>query len=261
MNEHTFVVCAYQESPYLEECIKTLREQSIRSNILIATSTPNDYIRNIAEKNNLPYYINTGEGGITLDWNFAYSCAESKYITIAHQDDVYEKEYLRIALKTMKKSKHPLIFFSDYYEIRDGRKITSNKLLKVKRLMLLPLRIKCLQKSKWVRRRILSMGSPICCPSVTFAVDNLPSVVFENHYRACEDWEAWEKISREKGEFLYAPKMLMGHRIHKDSETTAAIGDNKRSREEYEMFCKFWPKFVAGFIFKFYSKGQDSNQL
>ena len=261
MNEHTFVVCAYQESPYLEECIKTLREQSIRSNILIATSTPNDYIRNIAEKNNLPYYINTGEGGITQDWNFAYSCAESKYITIAHQDDVYEKEYLRIALKTMKKSKHPLIFFSDYYEIRDGRKITSNKLLKVKRLMLLPLRIKCLQKSKWVRRRILSMGSPICCPSVTFAVDNLPSVVFENHYRACEDWEAWEKISREKGEFIYAPKMLMGHRIHKDSETTAAIGDNKRSREEYEMFCKFWPKFVAGFIFKFYSKGQDSNQL
>ena len=261
MNEHTFVVCAYQESPYLEECIKTLREQSIRSNILIATSTPNDYIRNIAEKNNLPYYINTGEGGITQDWNFAYSCAESKYITIAHQDDVYEKEYLRIALKTMKKSKHPLIFFSDYYEIRDGRKITSNKLLKVKRLMLLPLRIKCLQKSKWVRRRILSMGSPICCPSVTFAVDNLPSVVFENHYRACEDWEAWEKISREKGEFLYAPKMLMGHRIHKDSETTAAIGDTKRSREEYEMFCKFWPKFVAGFIFKFYSKGQDSNQL
>ncbi len=261
MNEHTFVVCAYQESPYLEECIKTLKEQSIKSNILIATSTPNDYIRNIAKKNNIPYYINTGEGGITQDWNFAYSCAESKYITIAHQDDVYEKEYLKIALKTMKKSKHPLIFFSDYYEVRDRKKITSNKLLKVKRIMLLPLRIKCLQKSKWVRRRILSMGSPICCPSVTFAVDNLPPVVFENHYRACEDWEAWEKLSKKKGEFLYSPKMLMGHRIHEDSETTAAIGDNKRSREEYEMFCKFWPKSIARFIFKFYSKGQDSNQL
>ena len=53
----------------------------------------------------------------------------------------------------------------------------------------------------------------------------------------------------------------MGHRIHEESETTAAIGDNKRSREEYEMFCKFWPKFIAKFIFKFYSKGQNSNQL
>lgn len=69
------------------------------------------------------------------------------------------------------------------------------------------------------------------------------------------------KIVKEKGEFLYSTKLLMGHRIHEESETTAAIGDNKRSREEYEMFCKFWPKFIAKFIFKFYSKGQNSNQL
>lgn len=53
----------------------------------------------------------------------------------------------------------------------------------------------------------------------------------------------------------------MGHRIHEDSETTAAIGDNKRSKEEYEMFCKFWPDSIARLIFKFYSKGQNSNQL
>ena len=33
------------------------------------------------------------------------------------------------------------------------------------------------------------------------------------------------------------------------------------SKEEYEMFCKFWPKSIAGVIFKFYSKGQNSNQL
>ena len=93
MNEHTFAVCAYKESPYLEECIESLKGQSVRSNILIATSTPNEYIKNIAEKNNIPYFINEGEGGITQDWNFAYSSAESKYITIAHQDDIYEKDY------------------------------------------------------------------------------------------------------------------------------------------------------------------------
>ena len=55
MNEHTFAVCAYKESPYLEECIESLKGQSVRSNILIATSTPNEYIKNIAEKNNIPY--------------------------------------------------------------------------------------------------------------------------------------------------------------------------------------------------------------
>ncbi len=261
MGEHTFAVCAYKESPYLEECIKSLKKQTIKSNILIATSTPNDYIKGIADKYAIPYYINEGEAGITQDWNFAYSCANTKYITIAHQDDIYEKEYLKTALVAIQKAKHPLIFFSDYFEVRDGKKVTSNKLLKVKRIMLLPMRIKLFQSVRWVRRRILSMGSPICCPSVTFITENLPEVVFENHYRACEDWEAWEKLSKKKGEFLYSTKMLMGHRIHEESETTAAIGDNKRSKEEYEMFCKFWPDSIARLIFKFYSKGQNSNQL
>ncbi|MGN8886879.1 glycosyltransferase [Blautia sp. HCP28S3_G10] len=261
MTEHTFVVCAYKESQYLEECINSLRNQSIKSNILIATSTPNDYIKGIADKYAIPYYINEGEGGITQDWNFAYSCADSKYITIAHQDDIYDRTYLETALKYMKNAKHPLIFFSDYYEIRDGEKVANNKLLKVKRIMLLPLRIKIFRSSVWVRRRILSLGSPICCPSVSFAVRNLPKVVFENHYRACEDWEAWEKISRKKGQFLYSKEKLMGHRIHEESETTAAIGDNKRSREEFEMFCKFWPSGIAKIIEKFYGTGQNSNQL
>ena len=56
MKDHTFAVCAYQESPYLEECIKSLKKQTIKSNILIATSTPNDYIKGIADKYTIPYY-------------------------------------------------------------------------------------------------------------------------------------------------------------------------------------------------------------
>lgn len=265
MNKHTFVICAYKESPFLEECIRSLRWQTVKSNIIMVTSTPNDFIKNLAEKYSLPYFINKGQGGITQDWNFGYACAkskyDSKYITIAHQDDIYDNNYMEELQKAIVASRHPLIFFSDYYEIRDGKKVCSNKLLKVKRLMLLPLRIRFFQKFIWVRRRILSFGSPICCPSVTFVTDNLPKVIFENHYRACEDWEAWEKISKMKGDFLYSTRMLMGHRIHEESETTASIGDNKRTHEEFEMFCKFWPKWFAKIIVKPYSKGQQSNQL
>lgn len=258
---HTFVVCAYKESPYLEECILSLKAQTVKSNIIIVTSTPNDYIENMAKKYGLPYRINKGEGGITQDWNFGYAQADSKYVTIAHQDDVYKKEYLSEALAMMKKAKHPLIFFSDYCEIRDGKDIEKNKLLKIKRFMLLPLRIKVLQKSRWVRRRILSLGSPICCPSVAFAVENLPKVIFRNGFRACEDWEAWEMLSKLPGEFLYSSKILMGHRIHAESETSAIIGDNMRSSEEYTMFCKFWPKKIAKVLTKLYAGGQKSNQL
>ena len=39
--DHTFAVCAYGESPYLEECVRSLLDQNVKSRILIATSTPN----------------------------------------------------------------------------------------------------------------------------------------------------------------------------------------------------------------------------
>ena len=67
MKKHTFAICAYKESPYLEECIESLKRQTIPSDIIVVTSTPSEYIQNIAEKYKLPYYINKGEKGITQD--------------------------------------------------------------------------------------------------------------------------------------------------------------------------------------------------
>ena len=61
---HTFVICAYKESKYLEECIESLEKQIVKSNIMMCTSTPNDYIKNMAQKYNIPLYINEGESGI-----------------------------------------------------------------------------------------------------------------------------------------------------------------------------------------------------
>ena len=34
---HTFAICAYKESQYLEECIKSLQNQTVKSNIIMAT--------------------------------------------------------------------------------------------------------------------------------------------------------------------------------------------------------------------------------
>ena len=47
---HTFVICAYKESPYLEECVESLKNQEQQSNILMVTSTPNEYIEKISRK-------------------------------------------------------------------------------------------------------------------------------------------------------------------------------------------------------------------
>lgn len=259
--KHTFVICAYKESPFLEECIVSLKKQTCKSNIIIVTSTPNAYISRLGEKYEIEVEVNTGEAGIVQDWNFGYSQCQTPYITIAHQDDIYMPHYAERAVEHLEKSKKPLIYFSDYCELRNGRQVRSNKLLFVKRVLLSPLRVKVLQKSRFVRRMSLAFGNGICCPAVSFAAKNLPDKVFTVGFRSCEDWEAWERLSRMHGEFLYDPQILMAHRIHEGSETSIIIGDNARSKEDYEMFCRFWPKWFAKILIKFYSASEKSNEV
>ncbi|MCM1179160.1 MAG: glycosyltransferase family 2 protein [Clostridium sp.] len=258
---HTFVICAYKESQYLEECILSLKKQTVQSHIIMVTSTPNDYIKEIAKRYDIPLYINKGEGGITQDWNFGYSQVETPYLTIAHQDDIYLEDYTAHLLKAFKKSKKPLIFFSDYAELREKQVVKFNQLLRVKRIMLLPMRIPGTKGSRFIRRMILAFGSPICCPSVAYARCNLPVPLFRDGFRSNEDWEAWERLSKLKGDFLFDKQILVYHRIHEDSETTAIIQDDKRSKEDIIMYRKFWPEPIVKILTKLYAKGQKSNNM
>ena len=260
-NDHTFVICAYKESEFLEECIVSLKSQTLPSRIIAVTHTPSEFLDNMMKKYDIPLIVNYGEGGITQDWNFGLKQVETRYATVAHQDDVYEKEYLETLLPVMKKTKRTLIGFSEYAEIRNGVKTTDVKMLKIKRLMLRPLRIKAFWSSKFVRRRILSFGDPICCPAVTFDLERVERPIFENHFRSAEDWEAWEKISRLKGSFVYIPKPFVCHRIYEESTTSEIIKDGARIEENYIMFRKFWPSPIAKLINKFYTKSEDSNTL
>ena len=257
--KHSFVICAYGESLYLETCIKSLLKQRCSSTIKMVTSTPNNHVKGLARKYEIPLLVNCGESGMVQDWNFGLSQCTTPYVTIVHQDDVYFAEYAETAINKLQESKKPLIFFSDYVEIRGKDLVSKNWLLQIKKLMLLPLRRICLQKSIFVRRRILSFGNPICCPAVTFAVSNLPKPIFAKGFRSAQDWEAWEVLSKLPGEFLYCNKQLIGHRIHSESETSAIIGENLRNKEDYEMFCKFWPDWIAKILARVYAKSEQSN--
>jgi len=261
MRTHTYAICAYKESPYLEECIQSIKQQTIQSEILIATSTPNDYIRQICEKYKIMLCINDGEKGITQDWNFAYEQAKTELVTIAHQDDIYFSNYTDEIFQLQKKAKDALILFTDYSELRNNQIVSNNKLLCFKRVMLYPLRYTLLWKSRIVRRCILAFGNPICCPAVTYVKENLPVKIFKDGFRSNEDWEAWEMLSKLEGSFAYSKKVCMCHRIHEGSETSAIIGDNERTKEDYIMYSKFWPRPIAKLLTKFYALSEKSNEL
>lgn len=257
--DHTFAISAYKDSPYLEKCIESLKKQTEESNIIIGTSTPSKFIENIAEKYNISLFVRDGKSNIAEDWNFAYDSCKTKLVTIAHQDDIYKEDYLKNALEMINKSRDPVIYFNNYNEIKNEIEVKKNKLLSIKRIMLIPLIPRIFHRSKWIRRRVLSFGCPILCPSVMYVRDKMPHPLFESKMRASLDWEQWEILSKIDGEFVYSSRVLTCHRIHPGSETSAAINDSDRTKEDFEMYMKFWPRFVAKLLMKFYSKSQESN--
>ena len=107
--DHTFVICAYKESKYLKNCIRSLENQTVKGHILIATSTDNKYIREAARQYHLPLLVNDAPSGIATDWNFAYRQAHTKLVTIAHQDDIYNPDYLEEMLYALNHGKIPIL--------------------------------------------------------------------------------------------------------------------------------------------------------
>lgn len=260
-DDHTFAVCAYGESPYLEECLTSLKSQSVRTHILISTSTPNDHIEKLASDYQVPLYINEGKPGIAHDWNCAIEHCETPLVTIAHQDDVYLSKYAETMLAMINEETQPLIFFTDYGELRGAVPFDESRLLEVKRRLLKQLELPQKRSQRLARQRALFLGSAICCPSVTFCRPNLPNPVFLDNMKCDLDWEAWERFSKLDGSFVYAPEILMRHRIHEGSETTALIKDETRSKEDLVMLKKFWPVPIAHLINRVYSGSQKSNSL
>jgi hypothetical protein len=236
--------------------------QNLKSVVCLSTSTPNEFITNICGKYDIELFINTGEKGIAADWNFAYSCVlDKKLITLAHQDDCYEPDYLETIIELANKANNPLIIHTNYYEIRNGVKIISNTMLRVKCIMNFLPRFSVFWRSKAVRRFILSFGNPILCPSVTIVSANVKVPPFDTGFKNNMDYKAWINLSQLNGEFVYSSKKLVGHRIHKGSATSANIADNSRSKEDIEILSEFWPKTLVKIIFSVYTRAEKSNRL
>ena len=261
--DHTFAICAYGESPYLEQCINSLLRQTIKSRIVLFTSTPNEHIDKFAQKYGLPLIINEEPRGIAADWNYAYEHAGSKLVTLTHQDDIYYPDFLRQTLDHINLSHRPMMAFTAYHERHDEDTVTEKDFinLKVKGILLAPLKSKKLQGNKWLRRRILSFGNPICCPSVTYVKENLPEVIFEEGLSTNLDWGAWEKLSVRDGSFVYVPEALMAHRIYPESATGKLIRNGVRSREDLKILQRFWPTPIAKAINIIYSNSQKNRLI
>ncbi len=258
-SEFTFAVCAYKDSPYLEEALACARKQSIPVRLIVTTSTPSEYIRKLAEKYQAEYIVNPEKKGIASDWNFALAQIRTPYGAILHQDDVYFPEYAAKVVKAMKKTPDVRLVFTDYGDLLSDGKVHANRLyLWIKRFLLWGFYLKRIHHSRIMKQSAVVFGNAVSCPTVAYHLA-LGKVEFDSTYSVNLDWAMWLKQSREPGAFAYIPEVLMAHRIAESMETASAIADNRRYEEDFRIFESIWGRRIAGLLMKLYKKSYSAN--
>ena len=248
-------LCAYGDNPFLEESLKSLLAQRISPKVLIATSTPSDYIDKIAAKYGVAYHVNPTRGeGIGADWEFAASCAATPYVTIAHQDDVYFPEYAERILDAFEKAPDSLMVFTDYGDLVNGEFRSGRGYLRIKRFLLWPYFLKHSLRLKIFKYMACCFGNAICCPSVAYNLPRIGRLRFDRGFSSNLDWKMWLDLANMRGAFTYVPRPSMAHRIDDTTTTRKLIADNRRYDEDMRIFTEIWGRTIARFLMLFYSR-------
>ena len=259
--ELVFVVPAYKESPHLDACLWSLRQQTVPCRILITTSTPNDHIDQVAKKHDVPVFVHATGGGISGDWNFALEQAGPGLVTLAHQDDLYNERYAEACLAAVALHPDMVMAFTDYAEVLgEGGVIRGNTaMLVIKRLLLFPFLFRSAIRSRFIRRAVLRLGSPVCCPSVCLNRAIVPDFRFLGDYTVNMDWDAWLRLADVRGATVHIRERYCLHRIHGGSETSSGIRENRRAEEDLRIFRRLWPAPIANLLAKVYALSYRSN--
>lgn len=257
---HGFVVPAYGRSPHLRDCLASLRAQTVRSTVVIATSTPWEGLEGLAADFDARLAVHTPNAGIGRDWNFALSQATTPWVTLAHQDDLYLPTFTERMLALAARHPDAVLVATGYGERLEpgGETRTRSPMLVIKRvLMELGFLGRVAVASTGAKQRLLRFGCPIPCPSVSLRVDRT-GLRFREDLRVDLDWEAWLRLAAMPGTFAYDRHTLMLHRIHADSETSAGVRAGVRASEDRMMFEAMWPAPIARLLAKAYALSYEA---
>jgi glycosyltransferase involved in cell wall biosynthesis len=252
--QHAFVVLAYQASPFLADCLGSLAAQTVKSRILVATSTPNDLIAAAAAALGLGVTVNPERQGIAGDFNFGLRASGARFVTLAHQDDTYAPDFLERSLAEFAAHEGSLCFTS-YVEIDDaGRPMRSKVSFAKHAIEGLTLGDHHVLRGARLRA-FLSLGNALPCSSVTYDLARLGDFAFSTDFVSNLDWDAWWRLQVAGHTFLRAPYPLVGRRHNDLTETSRLLRDGTRRTEDLAMFRRAWPSPLAEVIAAAYRAG------
>lgn len=238
----TFAVPAFGDSQYLEECLISLKKQTIPCEIVITSPNTTDYLRTISQKYAVQLAISHDAAhSIARDWSFAYNQTRTPYVTLAHQDDIYAPNYAEMFLTLADELEGNFIFlFSDYTELHGNY---ANPF--IKKLLLFPFSITNHINSYLFKKLLFAFGQPVPTPSVMFNKNKIGTFSFSSEFQCNMDWDAWLRLSATQGSIGYVKNRLMTHRIHSEAQTSLLIKRGIRQKEDAVIFSRLWPHWIA----------------
>ena len=252
--DHAFVVLGYGRSPFLGDALASLAGQMRKSRIVIATSTPNDHIVRTAAAYGVQALVNRACEGIGADWNFALDATDARFVTLAHQDDVYYPRFLGASLAALAETGAALSF-TGYQEIDDAGAPKVSKISRVKHAIEAIVLGRARAVSGLRLRALLSFGNPLPCSSVTYDRAALDGFRFSTDYKSNLDWDAWWRLMTAGVRFAHVEERLVGRRHNALTETAALTRAGVRAAEDAQMFRRAWPRPLADALHLAYRAG------
>lgn len=251
---HAFVVPAFGCSPFLDACLRSLNRQTLRTRVVVTTSTPSRFIDDIALANKTSVIVNPVCGGIASDWNFALTSTDARYVTLAHQDDLYAADFVARSLAAFDSLQGSLCF-TGQEQIDDAGRPCMSRLSLVKRLLARLTIGGRTRPSPRQLRAFLAFGNPLPCSSVTLDRHHLPDFSFSAAYQSNLDWDAWLRLVDQGVVFLSVAAPLVQRRHNDQTATAGLIASGRRKVEDLMMFRRIWPSPIAEAIAAVYRIG------
>jgi glycosyltransferase involved in cell wall biosynthesis len=253
--DHAFVVMAYGDSPFLPGCLASLAAQTEPSRIVVTTSTPSPYIEQGAVAASARLIVNPRKAGIAADWNFALNATQARYVTLAHQDDLYFPPFLKRSLELLAETDGAAVSFTGYVEVdEDGFRVRSRTSLIKHTLERMTLGGRTVPGAARLRA-FLSFGNPLPCSSVTLDRSRLTGFAFSGDFRSNLDWDAWLRLMGEGAVFVRTGERLIGRRHNQLTATTALTREGVRKAEDLMIFRRLWPRPIAEILALAYKVG------
>ena len=231
----TVAVPVFNGGLFLGQTLESLlRQQYEDFEIVVIDDGSTDDSVAIAESAGVRVERNEVRRGLAGNWNAAFAVAQTPFLLIAHQDDVYLPGFLAATSALLRRYPHAFIAHTRSMTIdASGFPIQTPASRYKDRFW--P-RDEPYERGQQIELEMLQRGNYIVCPAVLYRMEAVERIgAFDERYRFVPDWDYWTRGLI--GGFTVAGthERLLQRREHGANATRAEEASLRRYEEELEL--------------------------